>query len=185
FTALRGEDLQPIYSLDRRTVGMDLWDLDPVGDFNGDGRADFLATGYVNNSGGTWIRGISRILSGSDGSELFQALGAEFEEFGRKATGLGDVDGDGIPDFAVLSLLLNQSWASAPKVQVFSGADGAELDSIQSPVFRWFTALVGGVSDLDGDGRAEILLAVSEDQVGGGTPGFLPGGEVYLAGYKD
>ena len=32
---------------------------------------------------------------------------------------------------------------------------------------------------------AHRALAVSDDQVGGGTPGFLPGGEVHLAGFKD
>lgn len=184
-TALRGEDLQPIYSLDRRTLDMDLWDLDAIGDFNGDGQVDFLASGYENNSGETWIRGVSRVHSGSDGSVLFETIGAEFEEFGRSASALGDVNGDGIPDFAVLSFLLNQSWASAPKIQVFSGADGAELAAIQSPRFRFFLALIAGVSDLDGDGRSEIVFAISEDQVGGGTPGFLPGGEVHLAGFKD
>jgi hypothetical protein len=185
FTALRGEDLQPIYRLDRRTVRMDIWDLDPAGDFNGDGQVDILATGYQNNENETWIRGVTRVLSGVDGTELFEVIGDEFEDFGRKSSLLGDVDGDGTPDFAVLSLPLNRSWASAPKVRVFSGADGDELANVQSPRFGFFIALVAGVSDLDGDGRAEIVLAVSDNQVGGGTPGFLPGGEVHLAGYKD
>lgn len=182
FTAWSGVDMQSIMAIDRHDLRLDLCDMDAFYDFNGDGTADWLATGYRTNRAGTWMQGMSRIVSGVDGSTLAEIADGQFEEFGRSGTTLGDVNGDGIRDFAVMGLQLNQAWQSTPRVRIFDGADATEITRVESPIASFFVGGVHGVGDLNADGRDEVVIAISDDQIGGGTQGFLPGGEVYLIG---
>lgn len=184
-TLLSGADLLELQAYTRNEMRLDICDMDPFHDFNGDGTLDWLATGYMGNVHGTWMRGLTRVISGADGSTLAQITGSQFEEFGRSSTRLGDVDGDGTPDFAVMGLHLNENWQSTPRVRIFSGDDATEIGKVESPIASHFVAHVYGVRDLDVDGRAEVVVAISDDQIGGGTQGFKPGGEVYLVGVTD
>ncbi len=71
-----------------------------AGDVNGDGIPD-LAAGAPGVSGaGAAGAGSVRLLSGVDGSSLLVVSGAAVSErLGSSVAGLGDVDGDGVPDF--------------------------------------------------------------------------------------
>jgi hypothetical protein len=183
-TALSGTDFQPIYVLDRHELGHQVRDLDAIGDVNQDGVGDFVITGYQENSAGNWFQGISRVMSGTNGDQIFKLTGSEFEDFGRSATALGDLDGDGVNDFATVSMLLNHAWQIRPRVEVFSGATGEEIGMAQSPIFSYFIVRIFAMSDIDNDGRDEIAIGVPENQIGGGTAGYYPGGELHILGYK-
>ena len=71
-----------------------------AGDVNGDGKAD-LIVGSPNASNNARNSGSARVLSGSDGSVLYNFSGGLRSKFGTSVGGAGDVNGDGLDDFIV------------------------------------------------------------------------------------
>ena len=77
-----------------------------AGDVNRDGHAD-LIIGAWQHSSAAWSGGRVYLYSGKDGSLLQTYTGRiAGETFGFDATGIGDVDGDGVIDF-----LLTSAWS--------------------------------------------------------------------------
>lgn len=91
--------------------------------------------------------------------------------FGFAVAALGDLNGDGIPDFAV-GAHQNENYGERPApnappgyARVFSGADGSEMYTLHptgsakidgaDDHFGWSIA---AIDDLDGDGAAEIAV---------------------------
>ena len=78
-----------------------------AGDVDGDGHAD-LVIGAWRHSGAAAAGGRVYLYSGRDGSLLSTYTGkVPGETFGFDATGVGDIDGDGVIDF-----LLTSAWSS-------------------------------------------------------------------------
>jgi hypothetical protein len=100
-------------------------DLEGAGDDNGDGRAD-LVVGAANADVSETITNTGRLylLSGVDGSILWEYLGQTPQgQLGRGVGGVGDVNGDGVPD--VLRRLRSNRVAaplapSSPRLRVTS-----------------------------------------------------------------
>lgn len=147
-----------------------------VGDITGDGIPDLLV--------GTFGRGQAFFFSGADGS-LIRTLsnpagGAGL--FGVGLAGVGDVNGDSIPDVLIGARDQNKAY-------VFSGADGSLLLTLNNPtpaahsVFGVGTAtgrvedinndgvpdLVVGAGDLSGDGIPDLVIGAFHQPVGGNT----------------
>ena len=76
--------------------------------------------------------------------------------YGQAVAALPDVNGDGLPDFALSAYF--------QRVELHSGADGALLGLRENAVLGYGYALANA-GDTDGDGRADLLV---------GSPGFLP-----------
>jgi hypothetical protein len=122
-----------------------------LGDVDGDGAPEFLVTSGPTSPGtrvlaispATWTPVLTVVLATDELSNL-------------SLSGLGDVDADGVPDFAAG----DPSFAMGDgAVWVHSGASGALLHALPSPYFDGqFGRDVTGPGDLDGDGRAEILV---------------------------
>lgn len=94
--------------------------------------------------------------------------------FGNSVAGVPDVTGDGRGDVVVGTAAgsINHpdgKGAIAGTVYVFDGVTGAEVRAIVTPYGpgHQFGRHVAGVSDLDGDGRGEIVIYVDE-RVGAG-----------------
>jgi hypothetical protein len=134
-------------------------------DFTGDGQSDLVignAGASVNgmaNAGSVYIAlgvrttpGLRTLLPGDAASENF---------YGTAIASAGDVDGDGFADLAVAAQLADQSG----RVYLHRGGTSWPADTpsqtLQNPegqtIAFFGSALVGG--DLDGDGRADLVVA--------------------------
>lgn len=145
-----------------------------VGDVNNDGRGDALVSGLQWNR--QFFSQVSLVLS-TDGPvadfqvvplEVPQVAGAALVAFGGYAAGVGDVDADGLPDFAVVGVTADFT-AGAVALYLGSGdpADLVQADAvILTPGGRLVTyvAGIGNFNQLDADG--EVLfgdLAIGGD----------------------
>ena len=80
-------------------------------------------------------------------------------QFGYAVAMLGDVNADGVPDFAVGLPLDDTSAMNAGRVRVYSGATGALLFNVNGlNAGDEFGYSLVGIPDTDGDGKAEILV---------------------------
>lgn len=134
-----------------------------AGDVNQDGFDDFLVR---LNQGGPAFEGQIQMISGATGLALATATGdASFSAIGFSMANVGDVNGDGINDFAVGSPQSENNgsfWAG--DVDLLSGADLSVIWKIESAHDE---ALYGGsvaaFPDINQDGISEVLI---------GSPGF-------------
>ena len=132
-----------------------------VGDLDGDGGSEYLVAepGYDQPNFDT---GRVRIYQGVTRLVLREHVGTQIAElFGASAAGVGDLDGDGIPDYAIGSTSYDGLTADVGRVVVYSGATGAELWNLEgnSP-FLNFSVPLAAIDDMDGDGRGELLVGV-------------------------
>jgi uncharacterized repeat protein (TIGR01451 family) len=117
-----------------------------VGDVNGDGVPDVI-TG-PGPGGGPHVK----VFSGTDGSLLTQFFAFDAAFTGGVFVAAGDVDGDGRAD-----VIVGAGPGGGPHVKVFSGADGAILNSF----FAYAATFRGGVTvaagDVNRDGKADLV----------------------------
>jgi hypothetical protein len=171
--------------------------LAPAGDLNLDGHADFLlgaeaadADGDGSDEGAMYVV-FGPITGGGvtnsvDDAGLVLAGGDENSRFGLSATGLGDINGDGAPDFA--SGGSNQSEhetltrTANGAVWVFFGGAGLDSSGINSVDdadlwfygdrnYDWLGGLVGPAGDLNDDGIDDLLMGATGDDDGGAQSG--------------
>ena len=125
--------------------------VDGVGDLNRDGRADFIV-GEPMSDGET---GRAIVYSGRNRAVLYEYAGpAPASRFGYSAAGLGDVSGDGLPDFVVGAPLEAEGRA-----YVYSGADGHLIYALEgAKEGAKFGAAVAAAGDVDRDGLADVIV---------------------------
>jgi hypothetical protein len=135
------------------------------GDLDGDGCDEFIL-----GHGEPGLRGAVSVYSGKTGLRLVTGYG-ELQGDGigiGESAGCGDVDGDGVLDFAGSS-----AGASGPNlVRVFSGATGQPIHSFRKQngsVFGMFLAS----TDLDRDGLHDVLAGSGEYAPNGNSGGSL------------
>ena len=158
------------------------YEIAGVGDVTGDGHSEYLIcrprsinfqqyfgpgevvlySGATGDSLEAW--------STSDGFGL--GTGAQCAGAGNIDTGgIGDVNGDGTPDFLFTSLIASTSNGLAGKVHVISGADWDDvLYSFEGEApINLFGFGIGGTGDLNGDGCDDII--VGAPNAGSGSRG--------------
>ena len=141
-----------------------------MGDLDGDGVPDLLLGAPNASPGSRAEAGLVQVRSGATGEILRQLDGAEAHAFfGQAVANVGDLDGDGVDDFAVAAPSASPSgMQDAGSVFVYSGASGQLLYRWDGPEsFGAFGSAVAGGGDVDGDGVPDVIV---------GAPGSSPGG---------
>lgn len=129
---------------------------DGVGDINGDGYDDFAIGDFLDNG----FTGRVRVYSGVNGSALHTIDGpAGHSFFGRSLSGVGDVNNDGVPDFAVGCPSNDSTYSTVQgRVIIYSGANAQVIHTILGDQFG---EGVAGAGDVNGDGYDDILVKVA------------------------
>ncbi len=140
-----------------------------IGDLDGDGRGDIVASGPGESSAtGEHAAGRTLLLSGATGQPIrIVGVGNADDQSGRSLDVLGDLNGDLLPEIAVGSPFASENFTSAGRVEIVSSADGAVLHTIVgSEVGQQLGMHLAAAGDLDGDGVQDF--AYSERGYGAG-----------------
>jgi len=150
-----------------------------VPDLNGDGRGDVIVgAAHESIEAGTPEAGRVYIFSGSDGT-LLQTLVSPNEEaygyFGVSVSGVPDLNGDGRGDVIVGAVResIEAVTPEAGRVYIFSGSDGTVLQTLVSPNAQesgLFGSSVFGMSDVNGDGRCDVIVGAELEAPGDSPP---------------
>ncbi len=169
-----GQVLFTAYGTDKSKYGTSVRDL---GDFDGDGIDDVLVGAcYCQNNiplngGKGWVE----IRSGATGGLLGKLVdGKALNSFAYAVSGLGDVTGDGVPDFVVGNTFDDVNGYQTGSAWVYSGADLSLLLDTQQ-----ISLQQGGAQELTLDAGPEHASSVflMLGSISGTTPGFRLGGQ--------
>lgn len=134
-----------------------------LGDINSDGAADWGAGAPLGGS-----NGYARIMKSTTGT--FLSFGGAFpgDRFGISMTGLGDVSGDGVPDFAIGADQANTTiGARTGYVMIINGATESLMRTdFGSAAGDQFGASLVGVGDVNNNGTGDYLVGAPGNGAG-------------------
>ena len=122
----------------------------PVGDVDGDGAADVLVSDPTTDTAWLLVDGFT--LDGVDPIE-----GTTGERFGAQLLAAGDVDGDGLQDFAIAAPDADTSEPYAGRVVVVTGSGTTQLLGAQG--WDRIGTRLYAAGDVGGDGKDDLFVA--------------------------
>lgn len=155
------ERVVPLYSIPEPPLASAFGaDLRSVGDVDRDGRDDFVVGSSAEGVSGI---GVGRVFSGGTGALLatIEATQAA-SSFSQACCGIGDVDGDGVPDLALGGWLFDgPGGADGGVVRAYSGADFGLLYEVVGQPGDQLGVDLDSVGDHDGDGVPDWAVGSS------------------------
>ncbi len=166
-----------------------------IGDLDGDGVPEVASAGHTDDDGGLDCGAVYVFFLRRDGrSKAFQKISVleggftgplrEGDQMGRAMAGLGDLDGDGVPDLAVGANYDRDGGKGKGAVWIlFLNRDGtvkaqAKISSLQGgltglDVGDQFGRGVAELGDIDLDGIPDLAVAAPYDDDGGENKGAV------------
>ncbi|MFT7484489.1 MAG: hypothetical protein ACI9F9_000329 [Candidatus Paceibacteria bacterium] len=131
--------------------------LTKLADLNNDGTAELLI-GAPGDPASSSAPTYAEVRTGSGGLH-FTLSGPAGSSFGAASAALDDVNGDGVPDFAIGAPRDSSAGNNAGMIYIFSGQSGLQLFTITNSLA---TELLGqslaAMPDQNGDGIGELLV---------------------------
>ena len=127
------------------------WTARRVGDMDGDGVIDLIATAptFQRNAGKIYV------YSSQSGKLLHSVTGSKGDRLGNSAVGLGDLNGDKIPDFIAGAPFSGGCGAAT----VYSGKDASVIHHVKGTTSgAQFGYEVSELGDIDKDGTPDFLV---------------------------
>ncbi|MDP6940690.1 MAG: hypothetical protein QGH51_01575 [Planctomycetota bacterium] len=158
---LQASQITNLYRTDGSDPGSEYGNaLCSIGDINQDAVDDLAICAWKTDSNGLSDNGAVHVLSGIDGTELYRRDGSVSGIcFGKSVASLGDIDGDGIPDFIVGANDEGQQSSLVGEAFIYSGASGVLLFSVSSQQpGDLFGYAVCGTGDLNDDGIPDFAV---------------------------
>ncbi|MCC6659821.1 MAG: PQQ-dependent sugar dehydrogenase [Phycisphaerales bacterium] len=185
FSGANGSLLRTINPPNKQPGGQFGYSVAGLDNINGDALGDVLVGAPRENPGATPVdAGRAYIFRGDTGA-MVRAIKSPNERaggfFGWAACAVPDLNGDGRTEYMISAPAEAVGGRfGAGRVYLFSGANGALLRTLWSPVFEvngHFGWSVASVPDATGDGKADLLIGAPNDD-----PGASPTdcGRVYL-----
>ena len=180
FSGATGRLLQTLDTPNPEESGFFGFTVAGVPDSDGDGRGDLLI-GAILEDNEAQDAGRAYLFSGATGMLLQTLESPNFVQggsFSAAMAGVPDADGDGRGDLLVGAPLENRGAENAGAAYLYSGATGLLVRTLESPnpeLDGEFGVSVSGVSDVNGDGRVDLLVGASRED-GGATDA----GRVYV-----
>lgn len=129
-----------------------------IGDIDGDGAADFIACDPMYSIGSYTFEGAFWIYSGIDGSVISWDTGSPSSFFGNSVALLGDLDADGLPEFAIGA----PNEGGGGMVHIYSsGKDGLVQSYLAPDPNANFGVSLSSISDLDADGHRDLIVGAN------------------------
>jgi hypothetical protein len=166
-----------------------------IGDLDGDGVEDLALAGHADDDGGVdrgavyvcFLRPTGRVREVTKISSLAGGFTGPLhnrDQFGRALAGIGDLDGDGVPDLAVGANFDNDGGFDRGAVWIlFLNPDGtvkaeAKISSLSGGLTGLddrdeFGRALAAPGDLDGDGVLDLCVAAPYDDDGGANKGAV------------
>ncbi|MCY2960946.1 MAG: integrin alpha [Planctomycetota bacterium] len=148
-----------------------------IGDVDADGHDDVMAGAMSDGTAALPLSGSVRVYSGATGAVLWTAYGeASGDRLGWTVSGLGDVNGDGVPDVIAGAYRNDAHGADSGMIRLYSGLDGAVLRTVRGgDSLDFYGYSVTGVADVDLDGVPDYAVGAWQDETNG-----VNSGAVYL-----
>ena len=150
--------VQVLYSLQPEAPGFYGFMASKIGDLNGDGASEFIIGAPRNGAGGP-VAGRVYVYSGRDGALLNVVTGSTNNRLGFSVAGVGDVNKDGVSDYAAggpgrFTLTPGENG----RVVVLSGKDHSVIYDLSGSPDTLFGYDVNAAGDVNGDTYPDIIV---------------------------